>query len=98
MRAGVIEPVQIHIRQMIVLVVEAPGRTLRKAGPMVRILFPPAASRTNSESGRRRTSIKHHRTVQAVEATAFKVKPRLRSGTPCLGLEFSMAQTCPLCS
>jgi hypothetical protein len=44
MRAGVIEPVQIHIRQMIVLVVEAPGRTLRKAGPMVRILFPPAKS------------------------------------------------------
>src|ERR1700747_1415975 len=33
MRRGVIEPVQIHIRQMIVLVVEAPGRTLRKSGP-----------------------------------------------------------------
>jgi hypothetical protein len=29
--------------------------------------LPPAASRTNSESGRRRTSIRHHRTVHAVE-------------------------------
>jgi hypothetical protein len=42
--AGVIEPVPVHIRQIIVLVVDAPGRTLRKAGPMVRILFPPPAS------------------------------------------------------
>jgi hypothetical protein len=42
--AGVIEPVQINIRQMIVLVVDAPGRALRKAGPMVRIRFPPPES------------------------------------------------------
>jgi hypothetical protein len=67
MRAGVIEPVQIHIRQMIVLVVEAPGRTLRKSGtdgsnPVpssggsdeVRIRPPPNINKASSNrSGRR---------------------------------------------
>src|SRR5438094_6090376 len=46
-------------------------RLLDRESPIqVRIHLPPAANRTNSESGRRRTSIKHHRTVHAVEATA----------------------------
>src|SRR5207244_8126484 len=54
--------------------------SLFQGGPAVRLRLPPAASRTNSESGRRRTSIKHHRTVHAVEATAPPAQVRRKGG------------------
>jgi hypothetical protein len=41
---GVIEPVPAHIRTDDSARCRRPGRTLRKAGPMVRIRFPPPAS------------------------------------------------------